>query len=49
MFFKNTIQAYDYLAQKYQKRYIIIDATKDPDVVFNKVLEEFKKIINFLC
>ena len=49
MFFKNTIQAYDYLAQKYQKRYIVIDATKDPDAVFNKVLEEFKKIINFLC
>ena len=24
MFFKNTIQAHDYLAQKYQKRYIYL-------------------------
>ncbi len=49
LFFENTIQAYDYLANKYSKRYIVIDATKDLDSVFNQVLEEFKKITNFLC
>lgn len=49
LFFENTIQAYDYLANKYSKRYIVIDATKDLDSVFNQILEEFKKITNFLC
>lgn len=49
LFFKDTIEAYNYLAQKYAKRYIVIDATKNIDEVFQEVLEHFKKIINFLC
>ncbi len=49
IFFKETIKAYDYLSSKYSNRYIVIDATKNIEEVFKKVLIEFKKIINFSC
>ena len=48
-FFEETIKAYDLLSKKYPNRYIIIDASKSEDDVFNLVLNKFKKIINFSC
>lgn len=44
-FFKRTIEGYEILAKKYSNRFIVIDATKTIDEVFNQVLSEFKKII----
>ncbi|MBD5422911.1 MAG: dTMP kinase [Mycoplasma sp.] len=48
-FFEETIKAYDLLSKKYPNRYIIIDASKSEDDVFDLVLNKFKKIINFSC
>ncbi len=44
-FFKKVIEGYEYIVKKNNERFIVIDATKDIDDVFEQVLENFKKII----
>lgn len=45
-FFEDVINTYDYLAQKYPNRYIVIDASKSIEKIYEEVLEKLKKIIN---
>lgn len=45
-FFEDVINTYDYLAQKYPDRYIVIDASKSIEKIYEEVFEKLKKIIN---
>lgn len=45
-FFEDVINTYDYLAQKYPNRYIVIDASKSIEKIYEEVFEKLKKIIN---
>lgn len=49
VFFEDAIKTYDYLANKYPKRYIVIDATKSIEEVCDDVWNELKKIIKLQC
>lgn len=44
-FYKKVIESYNYLSQRDKERYIIIDATKSSDEVFEELIKEFEKIM----
>lgn len=46
-FFKRVIEGYETIIKKDKDRFIIIDASKSKNEVFEQVLDEFKKLLSF--